>query len=125
MISPRHLELWELKTQRKLSRNLASLLSAENRKTCLPPLRISLNSAKMNPAHCVKKALHHMKRFTPRLILLVVIAAASQGAFAQSDLRDALKDSVGAHWIYDDFAQARARAKQTGQPLLVLFRCVP
>jgi hypothetical protein len=66
-----------------------------------------------------------MKHFTATLILFAAIAAASRGLHAQADLRDALKDSVGAHWIYDDFAQAKARAKQTGQPLLVLFRCVP
>ena len=66
-----------------------------------------------------------MKQFAVRLILFAALAAASRGLHAQSDLHDALKDSVGAHWIYDDFAQAKARAKQTGQPLLVLFRCVP
>ncbi len=65
-----------------------------------------------------------MKQFAARLILFAAIAAASRGLHAQSDLRDVLKDSVGAHWIYDDFSQAKARAKQTGQPLLVLFRCV-
>ena len=66
-----------------------------------------------------------MKHFIATLVVFAVIAAASRGLHAQSNLRDALKDSVGAHWIYDDFAQATARAKQTGQPLLVLFRCVP
>ena len=66
-----------------------------------------------------------MKRFTAGLFLFAAIAAAGRSLHAQSDLRDALKDSVGAHWIYDDFPQAMARAKQTGQPLLVLFRCVP
>ena len=66
-----------------------------------------------------------MKQFAASLLLFAAIAVASRGLHAQSDLRDALKDSVGAHWIYDDFAQAKARAKQTGQPLLVLFRCVP
>ncbi|MCI0536718.1 MAG: thioredoxin family protein [Verrucomicrobiales bacterium] len=66
-----------------------------------------------------------MNQFTARLILVAAITAASQRLHAEPDLHDTLKDSVGAHWIYDDFAQARARAKQTGQPLLVLFRCVP
>jgi len=72
-----------------------------------------------------KYSVYDMKQFTARLILFAATAAASGGLLAQSDLQEALKDTVGAHWIYDDFAQARARAKQTGQPLLVLFRCVP
>jgi hypothetical protein len=66
-----------------------------------------------------------MKQFASRLILFAAMAAAGQGLYAQSDLNAALKDSVGSNWIYDDFTQAKARAKQTGQPLLVLFRCVP
>ncbi len=65
-----------------------------------------------------------MKPLATTLILTAVIAA-TRGINAQTDLRDALKDSVGAHWVYDDFQQAKARAKQTGKPLLVLFRCVP
>jgi len=56
---------------------------------------------------------------------LMLLAAASTVLHAQTDLRDALKDNVESHWIYDDFQQARARAKETGKPLLVLFRCVP
>jgi hypothetical protein len=81
---------------------------------------------KANSYHIVvKQTLHDMKRLAVGLILFAALAAASRGLHAQSDLHDALKDSVGAHWIYDDFAQAKARAKQTGQPLLVLFRCVP
>ena len=63
-----------------------------------------------------------MKRF---LFILPLVITPSFGLLAQSDLRDALKDNVGAQWIYDDFQQAKSRAKQTGQPLLVLFRCVP
>jgi hypothetical protein len=66
-----------------------------------------------------------MNRFVARVILFVAVAAAGRGLHAQSDLSGALEDRVGAHWVYDDFSQAWARAKQTGQPLLVLFRCVP
>jgi hypothetical protein len=73
-----------------------------------------------------KARLHDMKSFATRQILFAVIAAvASEELHAQTGLHDALKDSVGAHWVYDDFPMARARAKQTGQPLLVVFRCVP
>lgn len=66
-----------------------------------------------------------MKRLPAALILCAAFAVATQRVHAQTNLHDALKDSVGTHWIYDDFAQAKARAQQTGQPLLVLFRCVP
>jgi hypothetical protein len=72
-----------------------------------------------------RAVLPDMKPFTSKLIILAAVAAAGPCVDAQSDLRDALKDSVGAHWIYDDFPQAQARAKQSGQPLLVVFRCVP
>lgn len=63
-----------------------------------------------------------MKRLA---LILLVLGSFSHGLSAQSELREALKDNVGGHWIYDDFKQAQARAKETGQPLLVLFRCVP
>lgn len=63
-----------------------------------------------------------MKRLT--LILSFGILA-SQALYAQPDLRDALKDSVSSHWVYDDFPLARARAQETGKPLLILFRCAP
>ena len=72
----------------------------------------------------VKQTPHNMKRLPSKLFLTGAILA-SAGLQAQSDLRDALKDNVGAHWVYDDFQQAKARAKETGKPLLVLFRCVP
>jgi len=41
-------------------------------------------------------------------------------------LRGLLGDKdLGAHWIYDDLELARAEARRTLKPLLVLFRCVP
>lgn len=54
-----------------------------------------------------------------------MFTAALPLVYAQTDLRDALKDNVESHWVYDDFQHARARAQETGKPLLVLFRCVP
>ena len=63
-----------------------------------------------------------MKRLA---FILFVLVSFSRDLHAQADLREALKDNVGGHWIYDDFKQAQARAKETGKPLLVLFRCVP
>jgi len=59
------------------------------------------------------------------LVFLATFALTMLSLPAQSDLRDALKDDVGDHWIYDDYPAAVTRAKQTGRPLLVLFRCVP
>jgi len=28
-------------------------------------------------------------------------------------------------WIYNDLEQARAEARRTGKPLMVVFRCIP
>jgi hypothetical protein len=64
-------------------------------------------------------------RFTVTLILFALVTVGPLRVCAQADLREALKDSAGAHWIYDDFPEAMKRAEQTGRPLLVLFRCVP
>lgn len=58
-------------------------------------------------------------------LLLLSFFASAHSVGAQTELRDALKDSVGTQWIYDDFQQAQARAKESGKPLLVMFRCVP
>jgi hypothetical protein len=63
-------------------------------------------------------------------LLLPVIASAIMSStaslFAQSNLQQMLKDTaVAAHWIYDDYTQAVARATASGKPLLVTFRCVP
>ena len=43
-----------------------------------------------------------------------------------ASLRRALKDdAVSGRWIYHDLDLARARANQTGKPILVVFRCIP
>ena len=48
------------------------------------------------------------------------------GAYAQLELQKGLKDTqVAPHWVYDDLAKGFARAKATGMPLMVVFRCVP
>lgn len=59
------------------------------------------------------------------LILLVLLSAGTRPVCAQAELREALKDSTGDHWIYDDFPEAVKRAEKENRPLLVLFRCVP
>lgn len=46
-------------------------------------------------------------------------------AFQPEKLRRALKDRVADFWIYEDLPEGYARAKKTGKPLLVCFRCVP
>jgi hypothetical protein len=48
----------------------------------------------------------------------------NQSAAVDSDaLKAKLKDTqVSDLWIYDDFEQAKARAKETGKPLFVVFR---
>ena len=51
---------------------------------------------------------------------------ATQGADdAAARKRRRLKDDAADFWIYDDLHAAEARAKTTGKPLLVSFRCVP
>ena len=40
-------------------------------------------------------------------------------------LRELLKDRAADLWIYDDLEEGTARARKSGKPLLVSFRCVP
>jgi hypothetical protein len=53
---------------------------------------------------------------------LLVTTMLHGSADAQTDLKQALKDSGADHWIYDDLDQGFARAKETGQPMMVVFR---
>jgi hypothetical protein len=57
----------------------------------------------------------------------VLVASLMVGAaFAPLDLQTGLKDTqVAPHWVYDDLPKGFARAKTTGKPLMVVFRCVP
>jgi hypothetical protein len=62
--------------------------------------------------------------------LLTVVAStimfSTASLSAQPNLQQMLKDTaVAAHWIYDDYTQAVARATASGKPLLVTLRCVP
>jgi len=54
------------------------------------------------------------------------LAAPAGGAFADSpkdDLRKMLKDlDEAASWVYDDLDAGFAKARETGRPLLVVFR---
>ncbi|QDU29623.1 Periplasmic serine endoprotease DegP precursor [Anatilimnocola aggregata] len=64
-----------------------------------------------------------------RLLLacsIVMLFASSIQAAEKSPLGELLKDiDVAPHWIYDDLPLAKAEAKATGKPLLVVLRCVP
>lgn len=53
------------------------------------------------------------------LAALLVALAAQDGNL---ELKKALKDNVGAEWIYDDLDAAKALAKKTGKPILAFFR---
>jgi len=63
-----------------------------------------------------------------RLLVASLVAALllTTALRAQSPLQTALKDTdIAPHWIYDDFAQAKAQAQESKKPLLVVLRCVP
>ena len=53
---------------------------------------------------------------------LVLVTMLKDPAWAQTDLSRALKDHVADHWIYDDLDKGVAQAKETGKPILVVFR---
>jgi len=55
--------------------------------------------------------------------LLAGFAAAQD--LSKEALRKKLKDDVNPAWIYDDLPAATAAAKQSGKPILAVFRCVP
>jgi serine protease Do len=45
---------------------------------------------------------------------------------AKQKMRESLKDTdLRGTWIYDDIDSGFATARTTGQPLMVVFRCVP
>ncbi len=58
-----------------------------------------------------------------KLILTACLAALlSGGPQGREALKQALKDDVGAGWIYDDLAAGFAQAKKSNKPMLVVFR---
>lgn len=62
-------------------------------------------------------------RLIPIFALLLV---GTPAAAAEPTLREEVKDiETAPHWIYDDLPRAQAVAKESGQPLLVVLRCVP
>jgi hypothetical protein len=63
-----------------------------------------------------------MRTHWTTVAIISAMMVAGMGLYAQSDLQEALKDNVGAHWIYDDYNQAVAQAKAANKPILALFR---
>jgi hypothetical protein len=63
------------------------------------------------------------------IVLALGALALAQPAAAQGlrglELREALKDNADDFWIYDDIDAGYGRAKESGKPLLISFRCVP
>ena len=53
------------------------------------------------------------------------VAPAQDVLDAAAAKRVRLKDAAADFWIYDDLASGRARAAESGKPLLISFRCVP
>jgi serine protease Do len=73
-----------------------------------------------------------MKRFLILSSIALSLGAATAVQSAQSKLtRDQMvhKDKSDVQrideWIYNDLEQARAEARRTGKPLMVVFRCIP
>jgi hypothetical protein len=59
--------------------------------------------------------------------LVAAFAGAPAPGPAQERLRQELDDDVAldAHWVYDDWAEARRRAAAEKKPIFAVFRCVP
>jgi hypothetical protein len=58
--------------------------------------------------------------FATALLAMVLALGVPAAAFAQAPK---VKDvAVAPHWIYDDVPAAFARARETGKPILALFR---
>jgi serine protease Do len=73
-----------------------------------------------------------MKRIVTLSTIALSLGLASVSLAAQKKLsRDQMvhKDKSDVQrideWIYNDLEQARAEARRTGKPLMVVFRCIP
>ncbi len=73
-----------------------------------------------------------MKRIAILSSIALSLCAATATQAAQNKLtRDQMvhKDKADVQqieeWIYNDLEQARAEARRTGKPLMVVFRCIP
>lgn len=59
------------------------------------------------------------------LILVPTFAFAQKPTREQKVLDDRKKVEAEGFWIYNDLAKARAEAKKSGKPILVVLRCIP
>ena len=63
------------------------------------------------------------KRFAALLVCLTVVGLSVFASADGEDVKNALSDDqVGGKWIYDDIDAGFAKAKETGKPLLFVFR---
>jgi hypothetical protein len=58
------------------------------------------------------------------LVISMLSVSASLLQAQEAAKREMLEDNVARFWIYDDITAGNSVAALTGQPLLVLFRCV-
>jgi serine protease Do len=69
---------------------------------------------------------HWIKTTLPAGILALLLGAAATAQTKLDPLQYSLGDlAVKGPWIYNDVTAGFARARKTGKPLLVVFRCVP
>ncbi len=63
---------------------------------------------------------HHLAVLTSLLLLIVALVnAADRNTKVRNDLT--VVEATG-HWIYNNLPKGIAQAKQTGKPLLIVFR---
>jgi len=67
--------------------------------------------------------LHALRLACFGLGTLLAVGSGLAGQDAKEQLRQKLKDSnLEGDWVYDDIEAGFAEAKETGKPLLVVFR---
>src|SRR5436190_3819787 len=73
-----------------------------------------------------KTGANNMTRFViPFLLCLPLCPAAVAQTREEKVRRDKAKVEADGFWIYNDLAKGFGEAKKTGQPLLVVLRCIP
>ena len=58
-------------------------------------------------------------------LAMLLLGAGNRQDDDKRGLRKKLKDKAADFWIYDDLDAGYSKARKTGKPLLVSFRCVP
>ena len=59
------------------------------------------------------------------LLLLAATTMPADEDRREKVLKDRTEVQADGHWIYNDLPKGFAQASQTGQQLLVVFRCIP